>query len=697
TSGCVYVFISLCPPSVLPAAAVPIGCGSVTGSPSRRRHLEREASSMTLRRSRPHTSKRWFGVLAVAAGWSVMVLTAALGHTPVNAIPGNFFAVLDQQGANDVPGQVDLTQMGRDDSSATTYRLFWSWDSTDQWTGNGQTGDACALFDTDDDANINFVICVRINNPGADPSIVRISPNGAQPVFLFSCSDKKNDRCTNPAAVAYTSSEASAGGITTVPLDATANLITDTDPFGLVGTNEPHDSTVEIAILKTKIPGSEVLVNVCSYPSAGNGGNNNPFDCIVTPGTGFLKIVKVAGTDESTDFVFNLNPAPVPPASATQTITGNGDTGNLVAVIGNAYSVTETVPSGWTLSTAGCTIEAGGSTGTFASPAVTGITVASGRVTTCTFTNSPILPKLTVTKIVINDNGGNAQVGDFPLFVDATSVTSGVQNTFAAGSHTVSETGQPGYSATIGGDCAGDGTITLALGDVKSCTITNDDEAPTITLIKSVTNDNGGNAQPDEFALTLGGTGVLSGAATTVQANTPLAVDETLVDGYSFVSITGDPECPAVLGGTITADEGEDLTCTITNDDGPANPTGSTVQSWVLHDELFITGIRHGADDEGDATVTFRLWDTCDFDTGVGSDQVGTDEVIDLLLGDSAATVAGVLVLDSGTYYWTAQYSGDTFNNGFTTDCGDEITQILAKDAKDGGRDDFASGFLEFP
>ncbi|MDK1119544.1 MAG: hypothetical protein QGM50_12250, partial [Anaerolineae bacterium] len=106
--------------------------------------------------------------------------------------------------------------------------------------------------------------------------------------------------------------------------------------------------------------------------------------------------------------------------------------------------------------------------------------LALGDNVTCTITNEEIAPLLTVTKNVINDNGGSKVVDDFPLFVDGNSVTSGDQNTFPAGNYTVSETGAAGYTATIGGDCAADGSITLALGDVKSCTITNDDIPPII-------------------------------------------------------------------------------------------------------------------------------------------------------------------------------------------------------------------------
>ena len=91
--------------------------------------------------------------------------------------------------------------------------------------------------------------------------------------------------------------------------------------------------------------------------------------------------------------------------------------------------------------------------------------------------------------------------------------------------------------------------------------------APKLTLVKDPTNDDGGNAVPDDFLLTVDGGAVLSGVSNTYAANTPLAINETQQTGYTFVSITGDPKCPAVLGGTVTMDEGDDITCTITNDD----------------------------------------------------------------------------------------------------------------------------------
>ena len=115
------------------------------------------------------------------------------------AIPSNFFAVPDQQGVNDVNAdQNDLTQMGRDDDDPAFYKLFWSWDSTSLWTGTGQTGDACALFDADGDGRVDYAACARIRNPNADPTRATLT---ADSPYLFSCSDARDDRCSQPTPV----------------------------------------------------------------------------------------------------------------------------------------------------------------------------------------------------------------------------------------------------------------------------------------------------------------------------------------------------------------------------------------------------------------------------------------------------------------------------------------------------------------
>ncbi|PIR84203.1 hypothetical protein COU18_00410 [Candidatus Kaiserbacteria bacterium CG10_big_fil_rev_8_21_14_0_10_51_14] len=156
-------------------------------------------------------------------------------------------------------------------------------------------------------------------------------------------------------------------------------------------------------------------------------------------------------------------------ASGTGAIVGDGSgtTTDAVSkeymVSAGTYSVEETtLPLGWIQTSNTCV----------------DVVVGEGETKTCTITNIR-LPKLTVTKIVVNDNDGTATTSDFALFVDGGAVTSGIQNIYATGTHMVSEGDHTGYTSTIGGDCASDGSITLAAGDIQSCTVTNDDIATT--------------------------------------------------------------------------------------------------------------------------------------------------------------------------------------------------------------------------
>jgi len=98
------------------------------------------------------------------------------------------------------------------------------------------------------------------------------------------------------------------------------------------------------------------------------------------------------------------------------------------------------------------------------------ITLHLGENITCTITHDDVIaPQITVTETVF---GGDKAISDFPLFIDGSSVTSGNINTSTIGSHTISVAPVSSYTAVVGGDCAPDGTITLAPGDVKNCTVT---------------------------------------------------------------------------------------------------------------------------------------------------------------------------------------------------------------------------------
>lgn len=177
--------------------------------------------------------------------------------------------------------------------------------------------------------------------------------------------------------------------------------------------------------------------------------------------------------------------------------------------------------------------------------------------------------KLTVVKVVTNDNGGNNIVADFNLFVDdgfvSTNVSSGVEATLPVGTYGVSETGVSGYVASFSGDCDSEGNITLNPGDDKICTITNNDLSPNITLIKVVTGTPP-LADPSLFRMRVDGTIVPNTTSLAVTSNTPHVITEDPRAGYSFVSITG-AGCPSGLGSSspIVLSEGQAITCTITN------------------------------------------------------------------------------------------------------------------------------------
>ncbi|MFA6386479.1 MAG: ice-binding family protein [Candidatus Paceibacterota bacterium] len=79
-------------------------------------------------------------------------------------------------------------------------------------------------------------------------------------------------------------------------------------------------------------------------------------------------------------------------------------------------------------------------------------------------------PHLTVVKEVVG--GGSKVAADFPLFVDAISVTTNVAKEVSAGSHTVTETTDSNYTQSFSASCP-DGIISLSSGVDQTCTITN--------------------------------------------------------------------------------------------------------------------------------------------------------------------------------------------------------------------------------
>ncbi|HEY5583841.1 MAG TPA: ice-binding family protein [Ruminiclostridium sp.] len=106
--------------------------------------------------------------------------------------------------------------------------------------------------------------------------------------------------------------------------------------------------------------------------------------------------------------------------------------------------------------------------------------------TTTPPTTTPTPAMLHVIKHVINDNGRTAVAGNFKLHVKASgsdvatspgpgAESPGTTYTLAPGTYVVSEDTFAGYTASYSGDSDASGNITLASGDNKTVTITNND------------------------------------------------------------------------------------------------------------------------------------------------------------------------------------------------------------------------------
>jgi hypothetical protein len=198
------------------------------------------------------------------------------------------------------------------------------------------------------------------------------------------------------------------------------------------------------------------------------------------------------------------------------------------------------------------------------------ITLANGQTTVCSITNSDIAPILTVVKNVVNPYGTPLSPTAFPLFVDNISVTTNISTTqFNAGTHTVTETQQTGYTLTgVTGDCtqANDTiSLTLSIGGSATCTLTNTAIQPKLIVIKHVVNDNNGPKSASDFTMTVTGNSATvpnfagNEAGVTVGLNEGnYSVDETSHDGYTE---TKSADC----SGTVSI--GQTKTCTITNND----------------------------------------------------------------------------------------------------------------------------------
>lgn len=173
---------------------------------------------------------------------------------------------------------------------------------------------------------------------------------------------------------------------------------------------------------------------------------------------------------------------------------------------------------------------------------------------------------LIIRTVVVNDDGGNLSPAAVTVFANGTQLSANTTNSVAAGTYVVSAGAQSGYNAAYGGDCAADGTITLAAGNSKTCTVSEDDAQTAVqnniarlTVQTAVINHgHGGTLTPGTMPVFVDGAERASGVQYKYNA------------GQHFVTVSSQPgyssgwsgDCDA--SGTVNLLTGNVKTCTVT-------------------------------------------------------------------------------------------------------------------------------------
>ncbi len=243
-----------------------------------------------------------------------------------------------------------------------------------------------------------------------------------------------------------------------------------------------------------------------------------------------------------------------------------------------AITITEGAASGYLLQSASCVDQAGATVASTLAGQVLTIQQAAYRANqdiVCRFVNAS-RPRLTVSKVVTNDNGGTATATSFGLATSAGTLSFGsptgtaptltyTSNTLTvnAGTYSLTENDVANYvegswscsgsGTTMGGTAFNAGSVTLANGAVATCSITNNDSnAADLAVVKTRTPTGTltvGQTINYTLVVTNNGPATATGAVITDTPQSGLSCP-----AGNTVSCSG-PGCPAATTtvGTLTA------------------------------------------------------------------------------------------------------------------------------------------------
>lgn len=235
-------------------------------------------------------------------------------------------------------------------------------------------------------------------------------------------------------------------------------------------------------------------------------------------------------------------------ADVTDSPAAGSVAGKAYTLAAGSYEVSAEAVTGYTTSLSGDCDPSGN------------VTLTAGTSKACTITSTDVAPTLKVNKIVV-PNGGL-----FNILIDGVQKAANVGNNGStgevevnAGTRKVTETAGTNtllseYVTVYGGDCAADGTVSLELGDKKTCTSTSTKLAHII--VKTVTQPTGDPTSFD-FSMSGGPTAVSNFSLTDGKEQDNKVVEGTYavaqkpVIGYLTTS-SCDPNVTVVPGETVT-------------------------------------------------------------------------------------------------------------------------------------------------
>jgi len=380
-----------------------------------------------------------------------------------------FIPTIDVDGANDLPGQKDLTKFSFGLIGEKKYEATFSWDEV----GITNPVDACILINTDSDTGVNYAVCVHYDDSGLYSTLV------------YSCSDRTDKplNCWDSTLMILPNSVFTSS--TSCSVDTTSDDPFDSSDLNGPGSDWPDDRTATCIIeFQSSFSNPAEISNVCSYPAGPP--NSNASDCLAYKAGGFIQIQKITDPDDSTIFEFSVSDGSV------ASIVGSG-LSQLISVVAGKYSITEVIPGGWTLDNVTCD----GGTPVAITDGIGDIDVESGDIVLCTFSNILQPGHIIVDKVT--DPTGDSQSFNFTTtgfgytgfsLTDSATVNDQILN---QGTYSVTETVPVGWVQTSA-TCL-DGTtpinpssISLVAGHTVTCTFINTKLA-SITVTKDVVPD----------------------------------------------------------------------------------------------------------------------------------------------------------------------------------------------------------------